>query len=1042
VYAERGTLTLAIQHDQVMGTISAAGTSLEDTPKPSSYAADLTGEREGSRLFAAITETVGARRFAGRWVDATLGGIDLQQTEDRVTGFYAGGAIRVAGSVRDDWLDFTWHSDHEAQGRGFLRLLPGGGTLVGLRESGPEPAIFQAIVADQQEAQQQGRHETPGDIQARRYLGYDLASQGKCQQAVEQLELVVQYYKKQAEVSADQPMVREEMLVNQSMPLSYLVDCYFTLGNYKILFDRLEDILALEDMLAPEQLWAMRFQHRANRLTRELHHHIELLTTIEEGTKALLEQAQGSGIGVALEPEPNRDGVLLSAVTEGMPAAAAGLMAGDVLVRINGQALAGMPLDQVVALLRGVPGSIVELVVQRAGRNIVSTLVRTPLVKLDAPRRIPIMNGLARLVERAAAWRTSLTVALDGTEELQRRLRELQTDVHSTFKDLRSISVRAHDDMATAVTDAVELGHVMLRATPTLHGYYATALTYLRVAAAGQLVNMAQVAENQRFEVQVSQFLEQDRETSWLERDIYKRQIALLQMLYPLAYELKLYANDIDLLRVEENYKEADARVRRGLEHLPAWIERWRARLVTDTAKIQILNESEKFFRRYVNLLVKFDETPIPLRGRPNDSNEVSERGNTALVASETARARAFLDLLVGSSPTDAQRPDGPLPNPDLLSLATAPPPSLADLKETVKASETTVVEYFVLDDRVLIWVISPTGIIQMRSAPVPRTTLEHDIDRFVKLIERRPEPDLQQETAAMAQAQTELWSLLERFYALLIAPIKALLPRSADAVVTIVPHGHLFRLPFAAFKTSQNGQDHFLVEEHTLVYAPSLGILKHIQHRQRETVLQGQPTLLALVNPTFGTDMVDSEGHPFTQLPKTEQKFDKITRYYTGEKRILTGTAATKDAFRTEAHAYDVIYLATHAEAMETTPRESYMVLADGQLKVIDVAATRLQARLVILGACQTSRGPITGDGVEGLSRFFMAAGTPTLLATLWKVFEEQTFNQSVEFHEHWLRQERSKAAALREAQLQGRWTFPDQIKAWAGFILVGAWR
>ena len=1033
VYAESGTLQLKIQHDRddrVVGTVSATGTSLGDTPQPSSYTADLTGEREGSSLLAAVTETVGARRFSGRWKDAALGVIDLRQMGASVTGSSAGGAITVTGSVQDDWLAFTWHSAREGQGRGFLRALPGGGTLVGLRESGSETATFPAIVAVQQETQQETsrelvripRNPTPGEIQELKYLGYDLAAQGKCQQAVQMLETVVHYYKQQAVAAATPPMAREEFLVSQGLPLIQLVNCYVTLGDYKNFLDRLEDVLALDEMLEPEQLWVMRFQHHASELTRVLSHNIELFTTITAGTKALLEQAHGGGIGVVLSPEQHREGVLLAAVTEGMPAAAAGLQTGDALVRIDGQFIAGMTRDEAVKLLRGKAGAEVKLVVRRAGRDLDYTLVRAPLLTLSAPYRDQILNGVAQLVERAAAWHTSLTAALDATEELHRRLREQKPGVRSAFKELQALSARAHDDMATAVAEAVELGHAMLRAAPVLHGYYATAVTYLRVAAAGQLVSKEQVSEAQDFAAKVRQFLEQDRETSWLEQEIYKRQIALLEMLYPLSYELKVHAAAIDRMDIERNYEEAAAHVRTGLEHLPTWIEQWRARLVTDAAKIQALEESQAFFRRYVRLLATWGES------------------SAALVASEAARARAFLDLLAGRSPTGPRVSDSLSPTTDVISLATTPPLALADIQETVKTGETTAVEYFILDDQILIWLISPTGAIQMRSAPVARGTLEQDIARFVALVERPPEPDLQKERAVRGQAQAELWPLLERFYALLIVPIKDLLPQSPKDVVTIIPHLSLFRIPFAALK--QEGQDRFLVEEQTLVYAPSIGVLRHIQQRKREASPQRRPTLLALVNPTFGADAVDSQSNPFTPLPDTEQNFGKIVRYYTGENRILAGSAATKEAFLAEAHAYDVIYFATHAEAIETDPSGSYIALAGDRLRVPEVAAARLQADLVILGACQTGRGRVTGDGVEGLSRQFMWAGTPTLLATLWKVFEHQTLDQSLRFHEHWLGQGHSKAAALREAQLQGRTNFPKQIEAWAGFILVGTWR
>ena len=44
-----------------------------------------------------------------------------------------------------------------------------------------------------------------------------------------------------------------------------------------------------------------------------------------------------------------------------------------------------------------------------------------------------------------------------------------------------------------------------------------------------------------------------------------------------------------------------------------------------------------------------------------------------------------------------------------------------------------------------------------------------------------------------------------------------------------------------------------------------------------------------------------------------------------------------------------------------------------------------QLKAQLVVLSACGTGRGDITGDGVIGLSRSLMSAGVPSILVSLW---------------------------------------------------------
>ena len=52
------------------------------------------------------------------------------------------------------------------------------------------------------------------------------------------------------------------------------------------------------------------------------------------------------------------------------------------------------------------------------------------------------------------------------------------------------------------------------------------------------------------------------------------------------------------------------------------------------------------------------------------------------------------------------------------------------------------------------------------------------------------------------------------------------------------------------------------------------------------------------------------------------------------------------------------------------------------------EVQALQLrQALLVVLSECDSFKGELRTDGVVGIARAFVAAGAPTLLASLWKV-------------------------------------------------------
>ena len=91
---------------------------------------------------------------------------------------------------------------------------------------------------------------------------------------------------------------------------------------------------------------------------------------------------------------------------------------------------------------------------------------------------------------------------------------------------------------------------------------------------------------------------------------------------------------------------------------------------------------------------------------------------------------------------------------------------------------------------------------------------------------------------------------------------------------------------------------------------------------------------------------------------------------------------------------------------------------LEDGILTAKELAGLDLRGLdLVVLSACQTGLGEITGDGVFGLQRGFKKAGANTLLMSLWKVDDNATQLLMTQFYKNLLAG-KSKIESLREAQ------------------------
>jgi len=110
-----------------------------------------------------------------------------------------------------------------------------------------------------------------------------------------------------------------------------------------------------------------------------------------------------------------------------------------------------------------------------------------------------------------------------------------------------------------------------------------------------------------------------------------------------------------------------------------------------------------------------------------------------------------------------------------------------------------------------------------------------------------------------------------------------------------------------------------------------------------------------------------------------------------------------------------------------------------DGILTAQDVVCLELAAtELVVLSACETALGEVrSNEGVLGLRQAFMLAGAKTLLMSLWKVPDQQTYELMVDYYRLALRGE-SRAEALREAQLSLKARYPDPYY-WGAFICQG---
>jgi CHAT domain-containing protein len=262
--------------------------------------------------------------------------------------------------------------------------------------------------------------------------------------------------------------------------------------------------------------------------------------------------------------------------------------------------------------------------------------------------------------------------------------------------------------------------------------------------------------------------------------------------------------------------------------------------------------------------------------------------------------------------------------------------------------------------------------------------------------------------------------------------------------------------LPFAALR---NARGQYLIERYTLHYIPAISLLGFTQTMKKAK--QASPSYLLIADPS-GTPRGEG-GRALPTLAGARREVATVARLLLpSEVKLLEGPQATERQVADLAGHSTVIHFATHGIIRDDQPFDSYLALGgsgwnlkqDGHLTAQKIYGLDLHADLVFLSACRSGLGQVSGDGMAGLTRAFLYAGTPSVIATLWDVADEPTYRLVGAFYRSWLNGS-DKARALRSAQLRllgelrrgqvrlhtgaGEFALPEDPVFWASFVLQG---
>ena len=408
-------------------------------------------------------------------------------------------------------------------------------------------------------------------------------------------------------------------------------------------------------------------------------------------------------------------------------------------------------------------------------------------------------------------------------------------------------------------------------------------------------------------------------------------------------------------------------------------IEESRTDLSSELTTYFIEDERLEVYRTYVNFLLT--------RDRPSEAFDYFEK----------SKARNLLDLLSSGK----------------------------EMEVAATKDNSWIIEYFLHPDGSYAFVISPD---RVTAIPIGgRDMTNKFVKEYLALI-KRPKKNTEASIQLSHRLYQAVWEPIEQ---------KVSLPSR----LTIIPDESLYYLPFESLSDGRE----FLVERYEFVYAPSAMISRALEYRSKNSERNGRIAVLS--RSRYPEHKQKRLKEPDLSYVQSETVY--IRDLFDGRAMVFMDESLTKRVLSDSAmFRSSIVHFAAHGINDIDKPSQSSILLcepdsaSDGSFTVGEIQNLNFENKLIVLSACETSLGRLlTGEGMLGLTRAFMAAGASSIVSTLWNVYDESTSEFMRMFYGVLVNQNISAAGALREAKRKmirsGKWNDPAY---WAPFVIWGA--
>ena len=331
---------------------------------------------------------------------------------------------------------------------------------------------------------------------------------------------------------------------------------------------------------------------------------------------------------------------------------------------------------------------------------------------------------------------------------------------------------------------------------------------------------------------------------------------------------------------------------------------------------------------------------------------------------------------------------------------------SYSDIAILIPDDESAIIEFFPMDDKVVVFVLRNDQDIDDSSIIIEgydRFELNGIITELLKRYTNYQESSGSKKSKARQAWEDHLEKILGELHDKLFLRIR---PRLAGIKkIVMIPYSQLHFLPLHAMFSKIDGRKRYVIDDYLVAYAPSAQVLKLCTERPRKK--QGK-MVLAHANPQMNNNSLKFSQNEISAINELFEESQIINR-------------ATKSDILNSGKMANILHYTGHANrrALILHNEKDLEIKEEYWLEDIFESLSLPEADLVTLSACET--GMILPKGVDehfGISSGLMNAGAATVISSLWSVSDVSTSLLMRKMYEL-INEGRGKAAALREAQL-----------------------